>query len=88
MAGLVDERKLADLVRAHQLVGLLQGKTGLRRDRVLLHHVGELHRVHRRVAHVAGGDHADKAFLVGVLDAQDELALVVAGDEPCVQRRS
>ena len=30
----------------------------------------------------------DKALLVGILDAQDKLALVVAGDEPCVQRRS
>ena len=30
----------------------------------------------------------DEALLVGILDAQDKLALVVAGDEPCVQRRS
>ena len=56
----VDERQLADLRLAHELICLLQrGGTGAG-DRARLHHVLERHRVHRREAHVGRGDHADE----------------------------
>ena len=67
--GLVHERQLAHLGRAHKLVCLLDGGGGRSGDGGDLHDVLELHRVHRREAHIGGRDHAHK-LVVAVKDGE------------------
>ena len=62
--GPVHERQLADLVRAHDLVRLLERGAGLGGNGGGGHHVSKLRGRHRRVAHVRTRDHAHEALLV------------------------
>ena len=88
--GLVDERQLAHLVGAHDVVGLLEGGAGLGGDGVLLHHVAQLRGIHRGVAHVGAGDHADEAVFVvedgEAVEREAEAALLRAEEGDVVVR--
>ena len=63
LAGLVDQRELADLRRTHEIVRLLERGTRLRRNRRGLHHVLELSRLHRRKTHVGRRNHTHETVV-------------------------